>query len=345
MWSYQPLLSGLIPAVVLILYGHIGRGLRWPVLAGSFVVVIAGAAQLFRWRWRFDYLATATGEYSTPVRTSILMCTVAAILLAITAQRGLSRAALRATASSAGFLASATAIGLLAASAGFPPQENYYVAKMLQAVWLSASPIIVGLTAWALAQARGRVPHPAGDVLALSSAVLAGLTLAAVPDGRYLGKLGGPELLARRVMERDRAAHQVQVIGAASAAGPASDDAAVLVEPQGWFYNVAFDGPDADEWVRDGISASEWLNALRGVYSERQATAVRCLGRKADETAIPCLAEWLSSNPHSKLVVLLSQGNANGAPFETLEDAFPFRVRVLSRNDRGDWGSSEAESQ
>jgi len=303
-WSYQPLVAAVLPPMLLVASRHLGARARGWVAAGLGAALVVATTQLLRWRDSLAVVARATGEYSTPVRTSLLMVVVTVVLVVAAAQRGRARPAGRALCTSAGLGLAAAAFAVLARSAGMPVEENYYVAKALQGVWVSVLPIVVGLAGWATVAVADRAPGPPAlrRGIGLGLALALGLAVAVLPDGRYPGALGGPALLTRRLVERDRSAAEVQVLAAARASGPAAGDVAVLLGPGGWFDPVAHD--DAT-WIRDGRSASEWLNSLRAVPSTASQQAARCTGRRADAAALPCLRRWQQENPGTGLVVVL----------------------------------------
>ncbi len=327
MGSYPPLMAGLAPAAVILAVGQLGaRSRGWvPGLAAAFGLL--GLLALWRWRASFEFVATASGEFSTPVITTLMMTAVTLLLVMACQSRG-HTAPLRGLAAAAGFGAAALVLSLLALAVGFAPLRNYYVAKLLQATWWAELPVLVGATAWAvnglLRDRLGRLRAPA--LLACAAAI--GLILALVPDGRYLG-LGGSAMLSHRLHERDRAHGLVQLLAARRVSEPGTDAAAVMVEPGGWFFPVAASDTDPDPVVRTGSLASQWLNSLRGVRSATQDEASLCMTGPADESAIPCLEEWSASHDQLRLTIIVPEGS-DATAFRDLASTSSGRVRVVA---------------
>ena len=329
-WTYPPLLGGLVIPAMVMAAEKVDRRKLWPIIAVLLLITAAAVGQLWRWRWRLDSMAEATGEFSTPVRTSLLMTAVTLILVMLALSRRVHTPVLRALAPVLGFGLASGALAALALSASFSPLQNYYVAKLLQACWIAQLPIIIGVSAWAIFHLASRYPHNARALRAAGVVGLA-LFLVLVPDSRHSG-VAGVSLLQQRILERDRALNQVTVVDASKALGPTDDDAAVMVRPPGWFYRVSYEDPQATNWVKDGSSASHWLNSLRGVKSARQSEAARCMSGPADAGSIPCLHAWLMRYPSAKLQVVLAD-DSDEAAFTALSRDFPARV-VLHTVDR-----------
>lgn len=318
-WSYPPLIGGVLAALAVLALRRSRAGARrWALGLGAFAGLMV-VVVLWHWRRTFDFLATASGEFSTPVATSFLMTMVTILLLLVAARAQQTGPALLALTPAAGFAVAAAAIAGLAISVGFIWTQNYYVAKLLQAVWITELPIVIGLSAWLLSDLAGRVPRGFRSLALACGVVFVGLTLTLIPDGRYRGHVSGAEMLAQRLLERDRAQGEVELLAAREALGPSSGSAAVVIEPRGWFH------PVADGAIRRGSSASEWLNSLRGVPSERQGEAARCMGKAADRAAEPCLRAWLDRYPDAHLD-LVSHGVAPADGFRNLIGAYPGRV-------------------
>ena len=325
--SYPPLIAGLVPAVLIIGAAQFGVRSRGWVIGLACVVGFLGLLALWRYRSAFEFVATASGEFSTPVITPLTMTGVTLALVLLTQSRG-HTAPLRGLAVACGYAGAALVLGVLAMAVGFAPLQNYYVAKLLQATWWAELPVLVGVSAWGITHGlRGWSSSLRAPAL-VAGAAATGLVLALVPDGRYLG-LGGPALLFQRLEERDRAHGLVQLIAASRISEPGTDVAAVMVRPSGWYFPVASSDSDPKPTIRTGSLASQWLNAVRGVRSATQDEAAMCMRGPADESAIPCLEAWLSSHDRLRLTIIVPDGS-NGEAFRRLESRSAGRVEIVS---------------
>ena len=335
--SYPPLIAGLVPAVLIIGAAQIGvRSWAWAIGLAC-VVGFLGLLALWRYRSAFEFVATASGEFSTPVITPLTMTVVTLALVLLTQSKG-HTAPLRGLAVAGGYAAAALVLGLLAMAVGFAPLQNYYVAKLLQATWWAELPVLVAVSAWGITQGLRGLSSSLRAPAMVAGAVATGLVLALVPDGRYLG-LGGPALLIQRLDERDRAHGLVQLVAASRISEPGTAVAAVLVRPSGWFFPVASSDSDPKPTIRTGSLASQWLNALRGVRSAAQDQAAVCMRGPSDESAIPCLEAWLTTHDQLRLTIILP-GGSNDEAFRRLESRSAGRVEIVSVSP-GDGGSSK----
>ena len=333
--SYPPLVAGLMPAAIAIVVAHSVTRRPGVVLLGA---ALAAVSVLLLWRYRssFQFVATASGECSTPVITAITMSAVT-LSLVLVAQSRRYGAPLKGLAVAAGYAGAALVIAVFSIALGFPALSNYYVAKLMQATWWAELPVIVAVSAWAITRAlkvraaRVRVPALIACAMAVS------LLLALVPDGRYLG-FGGPALLSHRLKEMDRARGLVQVVAASMIRQPGADVSAVLVEPGGWFLPVAADETVPDPPVRTGSLASQWLSELRGVRSATQEEAALCMKGAADESALPCLERWLVAHDTPRLAVVLEAGGSY-ALWEEFQVRHPGRVEIVILPPSGQIGS------
>lgn len=320
--TYPLLLVGLGPPLFVALVGRRSWLSRTEALMVG-VAFILGLVVLYSWRSSLRWVAVSDGEYSTPIGTSLLMVFLALCCALMVRGPGPLEALMRGTPVVLGFVVAAVGLGAVALVQDFPPLSNYYVAKMLQATWVASLPVLVGALSVVIAVAGQRRNSRSVMALALAMALL----LSMVPDGRYSGP-GGLAMLLRRLTERDRALGTVQIVEASSLIGSSWDGrAAVMLEPAGWSFRVAHEGPGYQDWVRSAGTASMWLNALRGVRSVDQDEIARCLN-ESDPHALRCAEAWLGEDPQRHLdLVAPSAGPLQHVA--TLSEAFDGRVRSI----------------
>ncbi len=325
LWTYPPILCALGPAAVVLARRRLQVSSTGLLLLAGLFLTGSTALVVWRWRWRFEATATATGEFSTPVESSLLLVLMALSLVLIAHQMRHGAYPKLALAAPAGFLWGSMLIALFAISFGFPPLTNYYVAKLLQAAAVASLPIIVGLMAWALTEVTLARRASSANWLLLGCGVAAvGLLLAAVPQGRYQGP-GAVTMLNQRILERNRAANQVDIVEMSSLLGPSGADAGILVDAPGWSYRVAWEDPAIGTLVHSPSAASDWLNRVRGVISTDQIEATLCLDAMSPTG---CFSSWLDAHPESSLSIVV-RSEPTEFEYDNLRTEYPNRVSVI----------------
>lgn len=309
--AYPPLVAGLAPAAcvwALRLGGAQDRA--WLGPAGIAGVVLVGLLGLWTWRGMIEHLVRSEGENSTAFAVSVVLVTLTAAGVWVAYDQGGGRAPARAMAAALGYLGAALALAVAAGMAGLPAGENYYGTKLAEAAWLAALPVACALVSAGLVAASNGAGSIARPTVRLGGVLGLALLLGVLPIGRADGLLGGPAVLAQRLLEADRARGQVRVTEAARLAGPASGDASAMVEPPGWFHRVAYEAAEASAWRREAVTASFWLASLRGVRTQEGDLASRCFTGRGDARALPCVEAWLAARPGRRITLVLGPGQA-----------------------------------
>jgi hypothetical protein len=291
--------------------------------------LVGGLLAVRLWGARFDHVFEGTGEHSLPLVLSLPLVSLAIGIVVVLRDRSQHRAASRGIAASFGMLAGAVLIAGGAAATGMDPGTSYYAAKMGEAAWLAALPVLIGLAAGVLMVPNGAGSHPARVLAGGVAMAVVIACLAVLPVGRAGLGLGGVATLAQRLLEAQRAEGQVRVTEAATAAGPASGgEASGMVEPSGWLYKVSFEDAPAGEWERQAVSASLWMATLRGIRTEATDAVAHCFRDAGDTRAIPCIDAWLAGD--SGRSIAIGVGDTPSAPaFEAWADRLAERVRII----------------
>ncbi|MGB7983490.1 MAG: hypothetical protein WCF36_22145 [Candidatus Nanopelagicales bacterium] len=327
--AYPPLAIGLVPAVCYALSALLPLKRRYAAVLFGVGLPIAGALALWTWRSRIGHLIDAVGEHSTPLALSLVLVAVTSAGVWLVRDRSPSALPLRALAVAVGYLTGALLIALAGAWSGRPPGTNYYAAKLGEAAWIAALPVLAALVAYAAieltqgARARIRVPM---RVLSLTCVVLG---IAVLPVGRAQSGLAGPATLAQRMLEADRARNEVRVTEAARLAGPSQGDASAMVEPAGWFHKVSREDAPAGQWERSATSAALWMATLRGVRTEQSDAVAHCFVDRGDARAIPCVESWLDGDS-ARSITIGVRDSPSAPAFEEWGRDHPHQVRIVT---------------
>ena len=338
--SYPPLAVGLMPAVVLVLLAWVRGRSALARLPDFGVVALASvlpvALLLFAWRRSLAFVVAATGEASTRYLTVLIALALALLLALIASWNGYPPPPVAAWGPSLGFGIAAAGLGLLAVLNGYAPFTRYYVVKLLQASWIGLVPLILALGATLLASAaptwgkRGRV------VVLGSGAVLVGMSLAMMPDGRYLfssGAFPGPRMMERRMLEAKMASREdLSVVAVARELGSYRENAGVLIEQSGWQLPVIRDGSE-----RFMSTATHAMNALRGGMSLAEPNVSHCLDTKegGSHGTAQCIEDWLS-DAEPRTLTLVFQNASSVRDYRPLSARFPGRAQLLLLNGEGE---------
>ena len=307
--TYPPLLVGLAPAWALGLRAALPDS-RASVRIGvvSLPVLLALALGLGWWSDWLGHLVVARGEISITMLLSVVLVVLVAAGVWVAHDRGWGQAPLRALLPAAGPIVAAVALAVLGRARGLDPGQAYYAAKLAEAGALASIPVACALLAAGIVGATASlapgVRTPTRAALIAAVVLVAGL----LPVGRAQGVLAGPGLMTQRLHEAARSAGQVRITEAARLAGPSDSEASAMLRPSGWFGKVALDDAPGDEWVREGVSASLWLAALRGLRTHGMDQAAACMMNQAGPETLPCLGRWLDAVDGRRLVLVSGPG-------------------------------------
>ena len=323
--AYPPLAIGLAPAC-LVAAGLVGSSRRTGILVG----LGAGLGLVvFAFRDRIEHLITAGGEFSTLLGVSFFMVAVTLVLAWGAKDRGYGQSSGRALLVVAGYGTGAAAIAVGAATTETGVAASYYAAKMGEAAWLGALPVLMGLMAWVLTSATSRLGSSLRAPALVGGLVIVIVGVGFLPVGRNPGHLGGPVILGQRLLEAKRAAGQVQVVSASELAGPSEGDVSLMVDPGGWFYRFTSEDGLESDWQRNASLASQWMGALRGVPSEEGHPVTYCMVRRGGAEAIPCVEKWLDGGVARRATIAVGEDSALMAPYEALSGRHPGQVRIV----------------
>lgn len=297
--SYPTLLLGLVPAMLFLVFSA-GERIQWSVVLVMVGAMIGAAILLWERLAGVSALAVSQGQISTEPLVAVTGVVLMGLLLVMAHNRGTSRQVVLGAGPVLGLGMAVLALALLSANAGTRVLDNYYLGKMLQAQWIAAGPLVVGLASGLIVNAVSARPASRemrpGRFAVIG--LMLGLLLSYVPDGRYVigprsPAPAGIQLLERRLLEASRSGGAASVVATAQALGPAHGGLAILANPAGWGGYVSFDDP---AWTKAPSVASEWLASLRGVTSTRQRHYAECADLPA-APALECLRNLQQQSP------------------------------------------------
>lgn len=328
--AYPPLVAGLAPAGVLVLARFFSTRGRRPAMALALAsaVLVAGVLVL-RFSGTVQALFSSVGVTGGNAVLSGSCLVLTLILWGLVAGRAPAPGVLHGMLPALGYGAAALALLVGAAFTSGPLMGNYYATKMLEASWLVALPIALALAdAWARHLGSQMSARGAGVTRVATLTALC-LLLLALPVGRQDSLFSGPALLARRLLEAERARGQVMLVADAQAAGTEGSVASVVPEPNGWFLPVDRDDGETWDWTRPASIAAQWVMALRGVRTDDAERVTGCLPEWGDESAIPCIERWVTRSAARRLTVVLEPGVASAASWREMAARHTAQVRVV----------------